>query len=329
MLPLTNQDRSLLHEIFQAETSPDRGVDRRSFRAHHQHEIPQLNKLEDSGYLKTEDGRYVVSLLGLTDLASPEMAALLEAAGLIFAEMKKHYVEDQQNLILLTELSTRCKLPVDLLRKTLPYMCEFAWYGGRSAGFPWSPDAAISANEGIFSYQTFTDGIEQLRETQIQNEIARRQMQGPLFSPTSHVNKLVVEQPDWHLTLEEPLPTLLREIYESKGSSHRTLPAMGARAVIDLVCTHLVGDIPGGFAAKLKEVHRRGFLSEANRRTIDIAFDAGSAVAHRGHIMESTEVDHLLEIMNHLLNDVFRMPGVTKVIEDRTPKRNSPTGRIY
>ena len=75
---------------------------------------------------------------------------------------------------------------------------------------------------------------------------------------------------------------VLGEIYAALQSGSLSLAMMGARAVLNTSITKTVGDY-GNFPANLKAVQEAGHLSKKNCDYLEVAFDAGSASAHRSH----------------------------------------------
>lgn len=82
---------------------------------------------------------------------------------------------------------------------------------------------------------------------------------------------------------------------------------MGARAIIDHIVTSQAGDFRP-FKEKLERMCKKGLISAGQIDTIDAAYDAGSAAAHRGHIPEREDLDTLLDITENLIEKTYVEP---------------------
>lgn len=131
--------------------------------------------------------------------------------------------------------------------------------------------------------------------------------------------RLARKLPQWTESLDEPISELLEEVYAALQSGSRRLAVMGARAVLDLFMVDKVGDI-GGFAVKLEKLQEKGFVSKRDQETLDAALDAGNAAAHRGHAPTSEHLNHVIDIVENLLQS-DRLAGLAEAIRESTPKR--------
>lgn len=101
---------------------------------------------------------------------------------------------------------------------------------------------------------------------------------------------------------------LHEDIYSAIGLEAYALAAMGARAILDYVVTSKAGD-KGDFKQKLTRMRDQGLITVEQVETIDAAFDAGSAAAHRGHSPSREDVYHLLDITESLLEKFYIDPA--------------------
>jgi len=125
--------------------------------------------------------------------------------------------------------------------------------------------------------------------------------------------------PPWKddLPLEER--GLLEEVYQALQADSGRLAAMGARALIDMAILREVGDV-GSFAKKLKAMETAGFLSAKNREVLTAALDVGSAASHRGHCPKAKHLQHVMDIVENLLQSTV-LRKVTAELKKGTPKR--------
>lgn len=95
---------------------------------------------------------------------------------------------------------------------------------------------------------------------------------------------------------------------------------MGIRAIIDVVCCDKVGDC-GGFQQKLDALVAGEFISTYQKDVLEAALEAGSAAVHRAYLPEPNVLEHLLDIVEHLLQGTYVLRDVAREIEQTTPKR--------
>lgn len=120
---------------------------------------------------------------------------------------------------------------------------------------------------------------------------------------------------------------LHKDIYAALGLKAFALAAMGARAIVDFVVTSKAGDY-GTFIDKLKRIHGLGLITTTQVDVIYAAFDAGSAVAHRGYSPSKEDVYTLLDIAESLLHQIYIIPAQSSryeraaaVLKERVPQR--------
>lgn len=127
--------------------------------------------------------------------------------------------------------------------------------------------------------------------------------------------------PRWRWTLPQQIGGILNEVYAALQADCRTLALMGARAIMDLVIIDKVGDV-GTFAQKLEELERQGFVGTQNRLFLAAALDAGNAATHRGYTPESEDINHVMDIIENLLQAVYALERAAQRLKRSTPPRN-------
>ena len=75
---------------------------------------------------------------------------------------------------------------------------------------------------------------------------------------------------------------------------------MGARALVDVYMNDTISDV-GGFEQKLKALVSQGHISSEDKNILSAALEAGHAAAHRGHVASESEVNHVMDIVESLL----------------------------
>lgn len=131
------------------------------------------------------------------------------------------------------------------------------------------------------------------------------------------------KSPEWHEKLPEEFRSLLYELYRSLDSESLWLPLVGARTLVDMLMREKVGDI-GGFKAKLKKLEEAGYLSSHGREVLESALELGSAAAHRGYAASASDVQSVMDIVEHMLQAVYVFPEVAQRLKDATPPRVNP-----
>jgi uncharacterized protein DUF4145 len=126
--------------------------------------------------------------------------------------------------------------------------------------------------------------------------------------------------PKWVHDLPHDLRQVLEEVYRALDADNRRLPMMGARTLVDMVMVEKVGDV-GGFAQKLLELEKAGFVSSNNRKILEAALDAGSAAAHRGFAAKRDEVNIVMDIVENLLQAVYVLQDAAQKLKRSTPPR--------
>lgn len=130
------------------------------------------------------------------------------------------------------------------------------------------------------------------------------------------------KKPDWlskHPLLNDYID-LFDEIYTALHADSRRLAMMGARAVIDLAVTRMLGADPGNFTQGMNELVNAKRMTQEERELIDAAFDAGSAAMHRGHQPEVDDVNTAIDIVERVVHaEVLKKKA--KALADSTPKR--------
>lgn len=142
--------------------------------------------------------------------------------------------------------------------------------------------------------------------------------------------------PMWFDRIPDNIRPLLVEVYDALHSGGLRLATMGTRAILDIILLKKVGDI-GGFQAKLSEVEKEGLITSKQRRTLEAAFNFGSAVSHRGHAPSSEEVAQVLDIVESLVQadllavsaDSLRKstPSRLRLVSHNRSIREEDTGR--
>lgn len=111
----------------------------------------------------------------------------------------------------------------------------------------------------------------------------------------------------------------MREIYNALHANSRRLAVMGARTLIDLYLTGAVGN-HGSFEQRLASLVEAGRISVDDKDVLRAALEAGHAAAHRGHNPNTSELNSVMDIVEHLLHG-FVLKQSAATLHKATPPR--------
>lgn len=324
MLNLEKEETEILADLFKFQDAAQ-DVDAARFRVRHEGRFKTIDLLKTTGLIRESTGRYRLTIFGLQHIDSPEALEVLNAAESLYHELQVHYRCAIHEQIAVEELAKRAKINHHLAQVTLHFMTDVPWCSGWSHGFPNAPNATVGASEKVLDHATFAIALQKIAEW----AVTRPQNSVGVVPPVRAVEvrrDYRQERLAWHQQLPFPFPSILAEIYESRDAGHVTLPTLGVRTILDLVCSRVAGDT-GTFQAKLADAKRNGYMNDAECEVFRIAFDAGSAAAHRGHVTDVDSRDQLLEIMEHILASKFRIGGIAEKVKAGTPQRQLKNGK--
>jgi hypothetical protein len=126
--------------------------------------------------------------------------------------------------------------------------------------------------------------------------------------------------PRWEGVLPVTIRAVLKEVYKALHADSPRLATMGARTIVDLVLVDKVGDI-GTFRQKLEELEAKGFVGGKNREFLAAALEAGSAAAHRALDPGVRNLNHVMDIVENLLEAVYVLEEAAATLRKTTPPR--------
>jgi hypothetical protein len=142
---------------------------------------------------------------------------------------------------------------------------------------------------------------------------------------------------------EQWIPRLLVDIYAALGIKAYALAAMGMRTIVDAVVTLKAADCDNcNFKQKLERLAEKLIITPVQVDILYAAFDAGSAVAHRGYMPSEQDANILLDTTEGFLEQLYITPARTRRqaaaaydLASRTPhrqkagsQRSRHTGRL-
>lgn len=108
------------------------------------------------------------------------------------------------------------------------------------------------------------------------------------------------QPPKWERNLPREWQSMLREIYSALHANSRRLAMMGARTIVDMYMNDTVGDV-GNFGQKLDKLVVDGHLGSQDKAILEAALEAGHAASHRGHLPTSADINHVMDIVENLV----------------------------
>jgi hypothetical protein len=143
--------------------------------------------------------------------------------------------------------------------------------------------------------------------------------------PQFYPPRIARRRPRWWTQLPMPIPAVLDEVYKALQAGSSRLATIGARTVVDAVILDKVGDL-GTFREKLAELERQGFVGRRNREFVAAALETGSAAAHRGIAVDSSDLSRVMDIVESLLESVYILSDAAERLRQNTPNR-PPRGK--
>jgi Domain of unknown function (DUF4145) len=321
---LSPSDHELMSLLFDAIDQPNETIDRMRFRAAYHTQIDHIDQLEASEYLIRDAGRYRIGLVGLVQMAGDGPRRVLADAEALWSELRKHYKANLNAMIPLKELAARSGLDLTSACRALIYMLDAPWSAGRSTPEDMS-EVQVASLEDVLRFDTFGDRVQQMRQWQTDRIRQRSNAVVTNLAATAEPNRTKapgLQVPAWLDKLPQDAQILMNEIYAAMDAGTFALPAMGIRAVVDVVSKEVQqGDI-GSFRKKLDGLRDAGHLTPAHHDALDAVVDAGNAAAHRGFTPSAEALASMIAAVSHLLHAIYVMPESTRLLRAGTPARH-------
>lgn len=126
--------------------------------------------------------------------------------------------------------------------------------------------------------------------------------------------------PQWQWSLPQKIRVLLTQVYKALQADSPSLAMMGARAILDTAIIDTVTD-HGNFSKNLQAMESKGYLSKRNCEYLKVAFDAGSASAHRSHNPDLDQINTVMDIVENMLQSLFVLGRKAKALQGAIPPR--------
>ena len=147
----------MLREIREINMARGCGVEAKRYRAEHEDYRAVLDELEIRRMLRKEQGKYWVSLNGISRLDDIVSKELFDRFEKIFSILREQYKANLDASLLVTDLASMAQLSYESTVEALGYMVEIYCWGSRSNSFDDPLSAHISPSERILDYKTFKE----------------------------------------------------------------------------------------------------------------------------------------------------------------------------
>ena len=130
------------------------------------------------------------------------------------------------------------------------------------------------------------------------------------------------KRPAWLNQLDDgTLRDLLKETYSALDADLDVLAAIGTRTALDRAMVLNGAEVASRFEEKLKELGRKGVISERESRTLGTLISAGSAAAHRAWKPTAEELETLIAGVEGFVNRTLVLQKAVDAMKDTVPPK--------
>jgi hypothetical protein len=112
----------------------------------------------------------------------------------------------------------------------------------------------------------------------------------------------------------------MRELYGALDNDLRILAAIGIRTAYDIASELLGIDSSLRFEQKLDALVTSGRIGVVDKNRLEMVIDAGSASAHRGWRPTASDLDTMMDVLEHFIHDSFVVPHRRKELDEKAAK---------
>lgn len=133
-------------------------------------------------------------------------------------------------------------------------------------------------------------------------------------------------QPDWLNLIavqgrdESSLLRALSELYVALNNDLAMLSGIAIRTAFDAAAELLGIDPALTFKQKLEALVAEGHIGKLDLERLEALVDAGSASAHRGWVPSSEDLETLMDLLEHFLDQTFVAPEKKKRLDEKAAK---------
>lgn len=328
---LDASDAALLAKLLEDCAASQSLVDVKPFRRDHYLQITTVDRLEKLGYLiKERIGEkefYRVGLMAIVQMHESQLAlTIIETAESMWTAFRQHYDGSLDQPVTLKAIADSLGLSIEHVTLVHTYMREW-WHTPSCFTLEGSPDQSVTVREDVLAHSTFFECVQQLRELQARRlQAPSHGLLGLDFQEAAPITRSasVVEaarKPSWMEKLPVHAQLLMREIYTAMDANLLALPAMGIRAVIDVVSDDILGVSLGSFYEKLDALRDGGHLTKKQFEVLKAVVEVGHAAAHRAHSPDREATQLMIESLEHMLFSAYALDGASTALNANTPPR--------
>lgn len=322
-------DRPLIRELLGIALDSRSGVNAKEFRARHEDHLDALNRLEQGPYIEKKDNLYRIKLLALAEFKGDDarIETLLNQCDQVFCLLRASYKDCTDAPVELSEMVQKTGISEFQLRLVLTYLAGASIWGSHTSDLLGSQEVYVRPGENILRYKTFDDVIQQLRDWASRPShggfsTPRGRSPKPLFLREMNGAHLLKpnDLPEWYASLPAKIHEMLLEVRYALQKQLSALPSMGLRSIIDMVCNDQVGDI-GSFAGKLHKLEEKRLITPKKRKIIETLLEVGHASIHRGYFPTAEDLQVVMDIVDHLLEELYVLDKTSESLRASVPKR--------
>lgn len=129
---------------------------------------------------------------------------------------------------------------------------------------------------------------------------------------------------------ESILISALGELYSALNNDLSMLAGIGIRTSFDAASELLGIDPEAPFKEKLKSLVDVGHIGKLDLERLEVLVDAGSASAHRGWKPNAEDLDTMMDLLEHFLNEAFVEPEKKRRLDTKAAevKRKVPARKL-
>lgn len=301
-------------------------MDSVSFRADHPEFRQVMRRLSELRYIDEDYSTqtYNLTVLGLKEVGCNECRKVLELGSLLLGVFHGHYKNrlTRKSNLPLKDIAARLGIERHELDFSIIMLSNLLSL--TSSGYTTNlrtDDAWVLPSESVYDYETIDDVVA------VYEGYRDRALNGSNDMPQLHpnlaqANKLITSPfgKDLLEALPEKFHEILKEIKIAYANNLTCLSVTGLRAVIDEFATDQVGDV-GGFERKIAVMVEKKLLNDNQVDILKAALEVGHATAHRMHVPSDEECRQVLEIVMHLLREVYVLHPTARHLKDSAPPR--------
>lgn len=310
-------------------TPPTIKADR--FRADNPYWLDVLDELENKKSLieRTRDGNdYIVrcySLPLIDDKRAKRILSLMQDIYFLLKTLYPKYLSESIPLkILLQDIHGDKNEVLDAFY----YLSEahHVW-SGKTIGFPYAEDCTLAISESVLRHE----GVDEILAEYFEWHFINPQNESNTWTEQFSIADLKESEgffggdsgngiPEWYELLDGTKKALISEISIALNNNLSALPTIGLRTLIEIIMADKIGN-EGGFAKKLKNFEKAGYITVNHAQLLDSVLDTGNAAAHRAHFPNKEDIKTCVAVVEHLVQGIYILEPKVEKLKVNTPKR--------